>query len=505
MTKQNTRIISAAGFIILSLLLIAACGENTAKSIVYQAEKLNYEAQKLMETASIQPDMANQEVLNQLKSAFKGVSDYCFEHIPELPREYYPRERAVLDSIAYASAENLAQIYFTEEKADSAVDIIRKFIQLVEPQGERYLNVRLSLARGYRMQGRLEDAIDVYRSLVQTFYPPVNQENEIMTRVLNIPMDLARTFDYIGNTEKADSAAKSAEEYYYGLMQKWPNKALQTAARSNLARLYYDMESWNDAISQLDQLTDSTGQVDFQAAMMIASINLEKKNEYRKALEQFDGLLARTDDTNIVPAIMMRKGQTYYEMGQYSKTREIMTSVADMYPSFYARNPLPQKYIAMSYEKMGRWVEAENEYQWLIDNYSTSEAAFDAHITIAEHYEDAGNSQLASLWFEKAENFYSRMAKRHTGTSVEASALSYLAEISRRNENWDKAAKYLEELFVKFSGTDIGKRSAITAAAVYRDKLNRPGRADSLLNLLKAELIPVSGGKNINIETDDNI
>jgi outer membrane protein assembly factor BamD (BamD/ComL family) len=209
-------------------------------------------------------------------------------------------------------------------------------------------------------------------------------------------------------------------------------------------------------------------------------------------------------DTAIVPAIHLRKGIAFFEKKEYDLCRNEMSLINRDYAYFFRNNPTPQKYIALSFEMIGNWNRAENEFKWLIDNYSATEEAFDAHLTIADHYKKQGNKELTDTWFRKAEEFYYAMANRYAGSNIEASAISYLAEASRRQSKWDMAAKYLENLYERFPTTEVGRKAIINAASLYRDKLGNPARADSLLIQLRSELFPSRGGKNIDVTTDDN-
>ncbi|UCD93764.1 MAG: tetratricopeptide repeat protein, partial [Candidatus Zixiibacteriota bacterium] len=263
-------------------------------------------------------------------------------------------------------------------------------------------------------------------------------------------------------------------------------------------------ERWDKAIENLSLLKDSTGQTDVEAAMMIAGVTLDGKRDHDEAIRLYDNLLARVEDTTILPAIHLRKGIAYFEKKDYNLCRNEMSLINRDFPYFFQNNPTPQKYIALSFEKIGNWNRAENEFKWLIDNYSATEAAFDAHLTIADHYKKQGNKELTDTWFSKAEEFYYAMANRYAGSNMEASAISYLAEVSRRREKWDQAAKYLENLYERFPTTEVGRKAIINAASIYREKLKNRAKADSLLNQLRSELFPPPDGKNIDAMTDDN-
>jgi tetratricopeptide (TPR) repeat protein len=495
-------------FAIITLITVSVltyCSADRSKEIVFKAERLFRTAERLYETIAHKPELSDRDSRNRLKDAYFAVTDFCWKNIDSLPPETYPNERRDLESVAFLATNRLSQIYFSDKKFDSVIFVVKQLQNFANLEGFPLLSVNLNLARALQSGGDWVGAMKIYRILMDTFYPPVDNNNEVISRVLNLPLDIVGMYKLLGDEESANREFQAAGEYYCRLIDEWPNSSLETAARGNLARLYYGAEDWERAIDNLKLIKDSTGQVELEAATMIAAITASGKKDYKTAVSLYDGLLARTSDTTVQPLLLVRKGVVYFRDGQYNKCREIMSEVNDRFPDFFERNPLPQKYIALSFGSLGDWRRAENEFRWLIDNYPATEAAFEAHLTIADHYEKENNTELTQAWYRRAEEFYYRMANQHSGSGIEASAISYLAEIARRRGKWDTAARYLESLYAKYPGTEIGRKALVNASMVYRDRLDDPVRADSLIARFKAELYPLDEGKNINTMTDDNI
>nr|MBN2276865.1 tetratricopeptide repeat protein [candidate division Zixibacteria bacterium] len=488
---------------LLAICCMIGCSSESGRKIVFKAEQLYNQAEKLKQKASIKPELNDTGTRDQIKQAYLAVTDYCWIYIDSLSGEKDTAARVDLETIAFLAANRLTQIYFAGENYDSVIAVSNQLLNFTNLKGPQRLTTELNLAFALQSRGDLESAVGIYHAQMDAFYPPVDNKNDIITSVLNLPLDIIKIYRMIGYDSLAIIETKTGETYYNRLISDWPNSALATAARSNLARLHYDAGAWDKAIADLSQLKDSTGQIDVEATMMIAEITYKGKKNYDEALKLYDQLSKRVQDTTILPMIMLRKGIALFDKKKYNDCREIMSKINDKYPGYFQNNSLPQKYIAMSFMKLGDWIRAENEYKWLIDNYSTSEAAFDAHLTIADHYQKANNKDLTRTWFRRAEEFYYAMARQYPGSAIEASAISYLAELARMQENWPQAAGYLEGLYNKFPTTDIGRKALVNAAAVYRDKLDNPAKADSLIERLKSELFPLDDSKNIDVITDD--
>jgi tetratricopeptide (TPR) repeat protein len=280
------------------------------------------------------------------------------------------------------------------------------------------------------------------------------------------------------------------------LIKEWPNSLLATASRSNLARLHVDLGEWDDAIQNLEMLKDSTGRVDMQAALLIADILASGKKDFNTAVARYNVLMNRITDSTQLALLMTRIGRAYFEGREYEKCREIMGELKRKYEKFYNTSPVPLNYIARSFAAEGEWELAENEFRWLISNYSGTEEAFNAHLLIADYYAGINEKRQVEAWYRRAEEFYDRMTRQHYGTVIEASALSYSAEIARREENWEKAADLLTQIFNRFPQTEIGRSALLKAVTIYRERLNKPELAEELMNQLKTELSPLSSGKN---------
>lgn len=503
-SNHHLRIRKLILHLLIPVFVLTGCSKDNSKSIVYNGEKLYYKAEKLSETAAVKPELTSRAGWDNIKNAYFDVTGYCWRNIDSLPKERFPDERKELETIAFRAVGRLAQIYFSEKEYDSAILVIRQLSNFADLEGFQLLSSQLNLAKAFQAKGNPEETASIYRTLMDAFYPPVDNNNEIIDVVLNLPLEIVQTYRLLGDEESILKESRVAELYYNRLISDWPNSTLETSARNSLARLYNEMENWDKAVEALSLIRDSSGQVEIEAAMMVADIFLDAKKDYDTAIELYDELQARVNDTMILPIIHMRRGIAYFEKRDYEKCRKSMSRIGDDYAYFFRNISTPQKYIALSFERLGNWVRAENEFKWLIDNYPATEDAFEAYLSIAEHYEKVKSPDLARLWYRRAGEFYTMMANQHAGSEIELSAIAYLAEVAKREERWDQVVKYLESLYTRFPDSEIGRMALANASSVYREKFGDSAKADSLMAGLKAELMTQKDSKNINVITDDN-
>jgi len=481
-------LIKKTSILILTALLILSCGKDSSRQIVYNAEKLFNKAEREYQKATIKPELITPARLEPVMKNYREVLRYCWNHLDSLTYEKNPDDRNNLESIAYVSAEKLSRVYTSQGMYDSSITVLSQLLAMTNLTGRPLMNARSDLAGALQMSGKWLEALGIYRSLIDTFYPPVDNNGDIIYKIVNLPLRLIKTSELLNFPEETRREIVSAEKYYQRLIEEWPNSELSNASRSNLAALYGDLERWDDAIETLGGITDSVGQVDLWASVRMAEMYSDGKGNPGRAAEIYRNLIERETDSTKMAGLYVRLGQTYYDMKNFRRCRETMSYIKDNFRNYYMQDPSPQKYIAMSFEKEGNWDRAENEYLWLITNFPRTEEAFTSYLEIAEHFERENNSRLRDSWLNRAEEFYNEMAARHAGTPVEASAISFKAEVAKRRGDWIKAAQLLELLYKKFPGSDTGRRALMKAAAVHREKLDNVPRADSLLNLLRPDI-----------------
>jgi tetratricopeptide (TPR) repeat protein len=495
-----------SGFFLLliTVLITIGCSSDSAIQIRFNAEKLYHRADKLFEKASIKPDLQDEQTWSEVKRAYLEVADYCRMYIDSISIEKNLAQKKELETIAYLASVRLGGIYFNEEKLDSTVLILSQLLNMTNLEGGQLLSARLQLAKAKHWQGRRDEALNIYHEIIDAFYPPVDNTNKILTDVLNLPMEIINIHRILEDGLSMAQETRSAENYYLRIINDWPNTALETAARGNLARVYTDDGQHEKAIDQLYMIKDSTGQVPLEAKILAANITASGLRKYETAANMFDELIGTTTDTLILPNLYVRKAAALYESRQYQKCLDIMNFVRKQYEFFYRINPAPQKYIALANNRLGDWPRAEMAFMQLADNYPTTEDAFNAYLFVAEHYGETNNKNLAEVWYNRADEFYDKMARGYPGTTIEASAMSFKAEIARRRQNWEQAVDILVKLYDKFPNTEVGYKALLNAAAVYRHRLNNEQKAEELIDILRNRLVPAKDNKNIGLNTDVN-
>jgi len=212
--QRNNNILLELTILSLLALLLVGCSENSSIAIRYKAEKLLRQAEKAYEAAGIRPDLRNLEQWKKIKASYMNVAEYAWKYLDSVPLEKYPEERQELESIAFMAVNRLSSIYYFQRNYDSSIIILHKLLAVTTLKGTPLLTSELNLARTLQANGNWSEAMRVFRSIIDTFYPPVDNENHILTEALNLPFELVRVYRLLGDSAAFKDHIQSAKSYY---------------------------------------------------------------------------------------------------------------------------------------------------------------------------------------------------------------------------------------------------------------------------------------------------
>lgn len=471
-------------------LLILACATNEAIKSRYELEKKFYAIEKFLKDSQIKPELNNQETANRLHDLYRDFINHAYTSLDNIDSTLNPKEYDDITNMVFAATRQYSQILFSERTYDSCLYLIDRLINKTSLKNYQRMTAYVSMGQTLQVAGRWDSAIVIYNYAVKNFYPPVSADSGIAYDLFNLPLHVFNIYQQTGDSLNARKYFVDAERYYQTLIKDFPESEFYVAARSNLARLYYNDGRWRQAIEQLSNLVDSTGIINPSANMKIADIYAVELRKLDTALLIYDFIEKHLSprDSLFKPVLLHKKSMVYLEKKQYTQTRTVLIELANQYPAYYEYYPTPQYIKARSFELEGNWSRAETEYKFLIENYPGTREAMSTHLYLARKLDELGRKGEASRWREKAENYFNEIASQNRGTLKEATALSYRAEMFRQDGNWLSTAVTMTEIFDKFPQTEIGQRAVLTAAEIYRQKLNNPVKADSLIAQFRQSL-----------------
>ena len=468
-----------------------SCKDNPALTYRYNAEKKFYLAERRVKDMQIKPELNTPEQVKQLQTIWKGVVLYTLDALQNVDSTSNRLEFDQLSTLAQRSTVRLAQMLFSEKRYDTCVTLFATLLTRARLTPGELMNTYVLYGEALQASGNWDSASAVYTRTLSTYYPPVDADGNIVLNLFNVPMLMYRVANMSGDSTNADKYYRRADDYYQGIIKSYPQSNLATGSHGNLARLYYDTRQWQNSIDQLRNLKDSLGNIILSSQMRIADINGIHLRHYDLALAEYDSLVASLTgrDTLIKPVIMFKKSQVYVEKKQYETARRLLVELADKYPGYYNFNPMTQITKARTFELQGNWERAESEYKFVIEQYDGTDEAMSTHLYLAKHFAETGHAAEAKHWYDRAEKYFDQVAARNPGTEREAKALMFKAEMYRQLKQWDKAAATLSQIYTKYPESDFGRNALLTAATLYRARLDKPAVADSLIGVFKRSFL----------------
>ncbi|MCP4684010.1 MAG: tetratricopeptide repeat protein [bacterium] len=486
---------SVTAILVLAILTMAAvsCSDNPAVRARYEAEKLYFDAEKLAGSAQVRPDLNPTGLVGEIRNSYGRVVEHCYAALETVNRQEYPLECSELEILAFKASGRLTQLFYLQERFDTCVSICDRLLEKTTLQGVPRASAYLSLGRSLQAAGRWDSAQAVYEYSTETFYPPLEPNGEIMTGLFNLPAQIFQIYARVGDTIAAAIQLDRAEYYYRDLIKEYPNTRLAPASHASLAVLYEQTGRWQRSIEELAAVTDSTGRVAAPARERIADLYADQLKDYDRALAGYDSLVASLEgaDTVNLPGLEFKRSMIFVEKQQYPEARQVLNSLKDNHPQYFAENAVAQYAVARTFDLQDNWERAETEFRYLLENYEDSEEAMSTYLYLAGRLTEKGRRIEAQRLEEEAGEAYKRIAAEKAGLPAEATAMTYQAELYRRNNDWPRAAETLGEVFHKFPYTEVGYRSAVAAAAIYRQELDDSRRSDSLVTEIKKRLTAV--------------
>jgi len=484
--------------VVLVVLLINGCSDNPALRLRYEAEQKYHKAEKVFEKASIRPELLTDTELDEIQQLYAEVIDFTLTSLKSVDPKKYTTEYNELKHLAFQSTNRLASLLYSLRKYRQSKEYLSRLLDEVELSNLLLLATKINLGKSYQASGIWDSALVIYNGILTQFYPPVDEQGEVLVSLFNLPNHIYKVENLSGNKERAEVEYYRAIDYYSDLVNSYADTKVETASRANLARLYEHTGDFEKEIDQLTQMLDSTSGTYTSIRIKIAELYGTKLKQFNHSLDLLDEILVSfeskiTEDTLFIPVINLKKAMVRMEMKNYSEARKILFDIKENYRGYFGVNPRAQYAIARSFELENNWGRAEVEYNYLIENYRGSDEAMASYLYVANYLKEHGRINESKRWYENAEIYYNQIAALGEGTLTEALAMVYKSDLYQKQDKWENSAEILLQIFDKYSQTEPGRNAILKASAIYRGKLGNDVKADSLIELFKASIAEIKG------------
>ncbi|KAA3634855.1 MAG: hypothetical protein DWP97_06065 [Calditrichaeota bacterium] len=498
MNQPNKKLVI---FTFLCLVLVASCSHNPALEDRYNAEKmLNNAENMLKETQAFNSSLPEQK-LTELSAEFNKIVDFCYAALDKYDSTKYPIEVNQIGFITYQSVIRLSQLYYSHQKYSQSVEITEKLLNNVSIPRDYQSNVYINLGQALQAAGNWDSAYAVFSGTLERFSPPLTNTGKIITPVMYLPLYIFRTVRFTESPQQVSYQLNKTEQYYIDLLVNADNTKLRESARENLAKLYEETGQWEKELEQLEDMLDPSAESYNDILMKQADILGGKLKMFDSALTIYDFIFARTkpEDSDTRANIYFNRSLIDLAKGNYSSSRDWLNKIEVEYRSIYHREPLFQYNLAKSFELENNWERAEQEYNLLLEKFKGSSESMMTLLYLVDRFKKLNQTKISNYWFESAQTYFEDIAKINRGEELEARALLYSADLFKRAENYTKSSDILLEIYNKFPKSPQGRQALYRAIRLNNNELKDTNKADSLLNLLKANLAGTIGSA----ETED--
>ena len=477
-------------------LLMVSCSDSQAVRLRYEAERLYYQADRQMKIAADAPEHSRMLSLKSAADAYGVSLEYALASLDSISAATHPVEEREIRYLAFQAANRLSSLYFQARGFDTCVSILGRLLEKASYEGAAQVTTNISLGRALQASGQWDSALVVYHAALDSYFPPVDDSGEVVDVLFRLPLHIFQIVQAISDSATASEHYEIAREYYTSLITESSDDPSTILSHTALAKLYHETGQWGMVISQLRYLADSSADNYIDIQINIADINTRLPRGNDSAIAIYHRLLdnLKPADSLYIPRLKFKIALMKMEAGEYRQARDILVEIKRNHPLYFGATPLVQFTTAQSFELLGRWSRAETEYKYLIEKYRGSQQAMAAYLHVGDHYRDQDRDDEAQKWYQDAEKYFNEIAARGAGTLIEARALTFKADLYRRQDDLKRSAELLVSLFEKFPETDPGRNSLLQAAAMYRNQLNQPEMADSLLDRLRAMLLQPEEG-----------
>lgn len=479
-------------FIIYSALLVAlffvvGCDQQSPEKIRYDMEKLVFSVGKISERINVQPELSTAEDSLLLESAYRDIIDYYFLHKDNPIFADSSAELIDIGKMALTAQTQLSRFYVSQRKLDSAMAGYLRIGKEIPASRFDVAGASMALALSYRTLEVYDSTIAIYDRLLAEYYPPVDSLNRVNTDLLAIPIDKIKIIEAVGDSVEFLSVIDQALGYYSRLRNEYPASLISHTASIQIGRVYSMSKQWDKAIAELEQLKDSTGQVDINAAVIIANLYTDAKKDIDKGIELYKQILDRQPDSTVIASILLRLGTAHCAKKEYEEGRKALAELKKKFPQKTGLMTQAQFYYAQAFEKGGRWDRALSEYQWLMENYPYSAEAFRTALHIPDYFREIGDEKMAGIWYDRTIEFYQSAIRNKQGHPVSIAAHTFLSDAFQRREQWIKSLETLENLNRLTPKSRMGAQALYNAAAVAYNKLGDSTRAQGYIDKLNQD------------------
>ncbi len=285
---------------------------------------------------------------------------------------------------AWAAAEALDNPPIELDSPDT--DRLRKVRAAYREVFDEYPDSRWADDAIYQLASRIprtdEEAFALFRRLINN-YPDSQWSDDSMYAIAFASYQIAEELKKTGTLESLDAYYNRALALFNQLIATYPGSELSEQAQFNTAMCYSGKGELNLALSTFDALREpfSASPLLYQVLYATGEIYL-KMQEYENARVEFTNVVD-SGDPDLAPFASFGISQAYFAEGKYQEAIDGYQKVIDLYPDTKAGQDA-HFYMGWAYERLGKYDEAIAQIEKGIGLFPRNENVANAQVYIAQ-------------------------------------------------------------------------------------------------------------------------
>jgi tetratricopeptide (TPR) repeat protein len=377
---------------------------------------------------------------------------------------------------------NKAEMYYELGRINDAIYLYRHILDSF--RGFQYRDVldkaHYGLAWCYLKKGEFRKAIDEFKNTLKyTDNPTVKissqiqiadayQEAEKYSEALDIYNKILKNYpntiyaDYIqfqiGMVFMKMKDLESALFALRNLERKFPSSKLIPETKYYLAAGYFGIEAYQEAEKLLRSFIEEYPQNEFlpKVYYLYGKCFFNEK-KYQQALDIFKAVIEKFKDKEIEELVYIDIGNTYLNLSLPEKAKKVWNNFLVRFPSSRYRDSV-SLYLGGLYEKEGEYSQAEVLYRKVVEGNPSSPWAQDALFSLGHLHLNTGN-------LNKAREYLGQLSKEDSSLALKAKL--YIAKTYVREHNNREALKIYDELIN--GSSDTSKVALLEKAYLLKD------------------------------------
>ncbi|MBU1317555.1 MAG: tetratricopeptide repeat protein [candidate division Zixibacteria bacterium] len=460
------------------IVLITSC-DDIGDQDMFKVERLYYDAEKLeKKKLGIKPELATEADYSEIIKAYQTVVDTYEDSFSGLnEKDSLTENESKVAFLAGKSLLQTAKLYQMSDNIEKTREVLAGYANRF-PQNREFKAVALlRLGRLEEDAGNLKAAEEAYLRLLDEFYPPSDMNLQPNTDILELPVRLAGLHKSMENLERTEYFLDYAEEYYKRIIDQYKISPLGFTTVRYLADTYVLRNKPNEAITLLESVTDTTGEIFGSAQLLIGDLYASYLSDTAEARRRFETVANDQADTLLHPKAFIQLAKLQFDEGNFIECRKHIAVIKDRFVKYSALQSEAQQILARTFDRAGDFNRAYSEYQWLITNHPDSKESIEAYRYLPPYLKQNGQDDLAREWYDKAIDYLTAMRDKSTGTYFGLTAQGNLVNIYYDLERWNEVATELQRMQTDYPNSEVSADALVKAGDIYREKLFDPPKA----------------------------